>query len=253
MEFTDVKELLSWLFVEDKSVELFAFTAWMVWNQRNKIRASQNAVPLHLLCYDLQRDGRGYEDAWRGHTKQALLKRKVTADPICERCRSAVEESVHAVWSCSELGEVWDVGDEWCFRSEMEFTDVKELLSWLFVEDKSVELFAFTAWMVWNQRNKIRASQNAVPLHLVAEQAKQKLNQFKADWRNPRVRALEVLDVSNNQLIGQIPQCLLNSSNSLVLSMRNNHFQGNLPEPFINGCSLRTLDLNHNQIEGKIP
>ena len=68
-----------------------------------------------------------------------------------------------------------------------------------------------------------------------------------------KMRALEVLDVSNNKLIGQIPQCLLNSSNSIVLSMRNNYFQGNLPETFINGCSLRTLDLNHNQIEGKIP
>ena len=68
-----------------------------------------------------------------------------------------------------------------------------------------------------------------------------------------KVHALEVLDVSNKQLIGQIPQCLLNSSNSLVvLAMRNNHFEGNLLETFINGCSLRTLDLNHNQIQGKI-
>ncbi|KAM3754644.1 hypothetical protein ACB098_03G181700 [Castanea mollissima] len=69
-----------------------------------------------------------------------------------------------------------------------------------------------------------------------------------------KVHTLEVLDVSNNQLTGQIPQCLLNLSSSLVvLAMRNNHFQGNLPETFINGCSLRTLDLNHNRIEGKIP
>ena len=30
-------------------------------------------------------------------TKQVLLKRKVTADPICERCCSAMKESVHAV------------------------------------------------------------------------------------------------------------------------------------------------------------
>ena len=64
-----------------------------------------------------------------------------------------------------------------------------------------------------------------------------------------KVRALQVLDVSNNQFIGQIPQCLWNSSNSLeVLAMRNNHLQGNLPETFINGCSLRTLDLNNNEI-----
>ncbi|XP_030957639.1 receptor-like protein 33 [Quercus lobata] len=69
-----------------------------------------------------------------------------------------------------------------------------------------------------------------------------------------KVRALQILDVSNNQLIGQIPQCLLNLSKSLeVLVMRNNHFQGNLPEMFINGCSLKTLDLNHNQIQGQIP
>nr|POE67763.1 hypothetical protein CFP56_50019 [Quercus suber] len=94
--------------------------------------------------------------------------------------RAAKEDSLY--WPYSSSGQYTCKSG-----SEMEFTDVKELLSWLFVEDKSVELFAFTAWMVWNQRNKIRASQNAVPLHLVTEQAKQKLNQFKADWRNPGV------------------------------------------------------------------
>ena len=78
-------------------------------------------------------------------TKQPLLKRKVTADPICERCRSAVGEFVHAIWSCLELGEVCGVGEEWCFRSEVEFTDVKELLSWLITEGKSLVLFAYTA------------------------------------------------------------------------------------------------------------
>ena len=34
------------------------------------------------------------------------MKRKVTVDLICERCLSAVEESMHAIWSCLELGEV---------------------------------------------------------------------------------------------------------------------------------------------------
>ncbi|KAK4598683.1 hypothetical protein RGQ29_015940 [Quercus rubra] len=69
-----------------------------------------------------------------------------------------------------------------------------------------------------------------------------------------KMHALKVLDVSNNQLTGQIPKCLLNLSNSLeVLAMKNNNFQGNLPETFKNGCSLVTLDLNHNQIHGKIP
>nr|XP_023923041.1 uncharacterized protein LOC112034451 [Quercus suber] len=57
--------------------------------------------------------------------------------------------------------------------------------------------------MVWNQRNKIRTSQNAVPLHLVAEQAKQKLNQFKADWRNPGVMVTDRTVGSSNWLCPQ--------------------------------------------------
>ena len=76
-----------------------------------------------------------------------------------------MKESVHAIWSCPELGEVWGVGEEWCFRSNLEFTDVKELLSWLIAEGKSIKLFAYTAWMVWTQRNKIQVTQQVVPLH----------------------------------------------------------------------------------------
>jgi Leucine-rich repeat (LRR) protein len=69
-----------------------------------------------------------------------------------------------------------------------------------------------------------------------------------------KVKFLQVLDVSNNQLNGQIPQCLFNFSISLsIIAMRSNRLKGNLPETFINECSLRTLDLNHNQIRGKNP
>ena len=47
------------------------------------------------------------------------------------------------------------MGEEWCLRSEVEFTNVKELLSWLIVEGKPLELFAYMAWMVWNQRKYV--------------------------------------------------------------------------------------------------
>ena len=83
------------------------------------------------------------------------------------------------------------MGKEWCFRSEVEFIDVKELLSWLIVEGKSLELFAYTAWMVWNQRNKVHVNQQALSLHQVAEQAKQKLVQFRADWQNTEVQVTD--------------------------------------------------------------
>ena len=83
------------------------------------------------------------------------------------------------------------MGEEWCFKSSLEFTDMKELLSWLIAKEKSIELFAYTAWMVWTQRNKIRVTQQAVSLHQLAEQAKQKLNQFRADRQNPKVQVTD--------------------------------------------------------------
>ena len=49
---------------------------------------------------------------------------------------------------------MWADCEVWDFKSEVEFMDVKELLSWLIAEGKSLELFAYTTWMVWNQRNK---------------------------------------------------------------------------------------------------
>ncbi|KAM3753032.1 hypothetical protein ACB098_03G063600 [Castanea mollissima] len=68
------------------------------------------------------------------------------------------------------------------------------------------------------------------------------------------LNALQVLDLSNNQLIGQIPHCLANFSNSLsILNMRNNSFHRKLAETFTKGSNLRTLDLSLNIINGKIP
>ena len=100
------------------------------------------------------------------------MKRKITANLIYERCLSAVEETEHSLWSCLELEVDWADHEAWSLRSEVEFTDVKELLSWLIAEGKSLELFAYTAWMVWNQRNKACVNLQAVSLHQMAEQVK---------------------------------------------------------------------------------
>ena len=83
-------------------------------------------------------------------TKQALMRRKIVEDPMCERCKQAVEESIHALWSCPELDEVWFDQGIWGFRCEVGFISVKELLLWMVEEGKSLELLAFMAWSVWN-------------------------------------------------------------------------------------------------------
>ena len=83
-------------------------------------------------------------------TKQALMRRKILEDPICERCKQAVKDLVHALWSCPKLDVVWADQEIRGFRCEIGFTGVKELLSWMIEEEKSLELFAYMAWNVWN-------------------------------------------------------------------------------------------------------
>ncbi|XP_075659227.1 uncharacterized protein LOC142629128 [Castanea sativa] len=162
--------------------------------EESKLESNQQVPPIHVKqvwnrIWQLQVPPKIKNFLWWAcrnaiPTKQALMKRKILADSIYERCHDAVEGSMHALWSCPELEVVWSDSDEWCFRSEIEFTDVKELLSWLIAKGKSLELFAYTAWIVWNQRNKARVNQQAAPLHQVAQQAKQKLVQVKADLQN---------------------------------------------------------------------
>ncbi|PHT32547.1 hypothetical protein CQW23_28884 [Capsicum baccatum] len=56
-----------------------------------------------------------------------------------------------------------------------------------------------------------------------------------------------------NNLHGEIPQCLGKITALEVLDMCRNNLSGNLPTTFISGSSLRSLNLHGNKLEGKIP
>ncbi|XP_034677817.1 receptor-like protein 53 [Vitis riparia] len=65
---------------------------------------------------------------------------------------------------------------------------------------------------------------------------------------------ISVLDFSNNNLSGLIPQCLGNFSESLsVLDLRMNQLHGNIPKTFSKGNFIRNLGFNGNQLEGPLP
>ena len=111
-------------------------------------------------------------------TKLALVQRTIISEPMCERCNSAVEDLIHALWSCSELDSVWSDQSLWSFRGRVGFVDFKELISWMIAEGKPLELFAVTAWMIWNQRNHVRLHRPAVALHQVTALASTSLTEF---------------------------------------------------------------------------
>ena len=63
----------------------------------------------------------------------------------------------------------------------------------------------------------------------------------------------QVLDLSNNDMSGTIPTCLItNSSRTLgVLNLARNHLNGTLSDTVPGG--LQILDINGNQLEGMVP
>ncbi|KAE8702186.1 putative Leucine-rich repeat protein kinase family protein [Hibiscus syriacus] len=65
--------------------------------------------------------------------------------------------------------------------------------------------------------------------------------------------SLVILDLSMNKLGGVIPSCLGNFSYLSVLDLRMNNFVGKIPPVYPEGGILRSLNLNGNQLEGSIP
>jgi len=66
------------------------------------------------------------------------------------------------------------------------------------------------------------------------------------------VSHLQVLDLSNNNIDGKIPLCLLEASTE-ILNLRQNSLMGPLPDIFSATCTLEILDLRDNKLDGKIP
>ncbi|KAH1063103.1 hypothetical protein J1N35_028090, partial [Gossypium stocksii] len=65
--------------------------------------------------------------------------------------------------------------------------------------------------------------------------------------------ALQILDLSHNNLSGTIPQCFGNLSNSLqFLNLQKNKFFGTIPPTFAKRCQLSNFNLNGNLLEGPL-
>ncbi|KAJ6677235.1 LRR RECEPTOR-LIKE KINASE [Salix viminalis] len=64
---------------------------------------------------------------------------------------------------------------------------------------------------------------------------------------------LSFLDLSDNLLTGQLPNCFMNWSTLAVLNLANNNLSGEIPSSVGSLFSLQTLSLNNNSLYGELP
>ncbi|KAF7849430.1 hypothetical protein BT93_L0799 [Corymbia citriodora subsp. variegata] len=67
------------------------------------------------------------------------------------------------------------------------------------------------------------------------------------------VISLTVLDLSNNNLNGKIPPCLGSIGRLTLLNLVRNKFHGVIPHVYLNSCTLEMIDLRENQLRGIVP
>ena len=64
-------------------------------------------------------------------------------------------------------------------RKRQNFQSMSELVRFIKVEGKSLELFEMIVWLIWMQRNKLRLNDNPQPCSRVAHSASTLLAEFQ--------------------------------------------------------------------------
>ncbi|KAL5735932.1 hypothetical protein ACOSQ2_030720 [Xanthoceras sorbifolium] len=67
------------------------------------------------------------------------------------------------------------------------------------------------------------------------------------------LKTTKILNLENNSLSGEVPNCWMNWKNLLVLNLGNNQFTGNLPPSMGNLSVLQSLTLRKNNFSGVLP
>ena len=118
-------------------------------------------------------------------TKENLVHRMVIECRTCDRCKHVPESALHAMWSYHELDVVWENDAQWQCRRNQTFVDFKELLLWLIINQRDLNFFCTTAWLIWTQRNRLRLNNVTVNSHQIAATARDHIAEFAQTITTP--------------------------------------------------------------------
>ena len=121
---------------------------------------------------------------WRANldafpTRVNLVKRKVLTDPIYEVCGIEQESTLHALWSCPKLNEVWAVHFSLLRSEARECSTFLEVFRMCMEKSHPTDMFTKLASQIWFKRNKLRLGEEVVDLKLLNSMTRTALQDFQ--------------------------------------------------------------------------
>ena len=112
-------------------------------------------------------------------TRVNLAKRKILTNTLCPLCSQEPKDTVHALWSCPLLTEVWRSQFEALQVTSKSCRNFLDILLLAQQDHSCFELFAMMASLLWMRRNKVRASEESLPLSKINTMASESLKEFQ--------------------------------------------------------------------------
>nr|POE68352.1 putative ribonuclease h protein [Quercus suber] len=104
-------------------------------------------------------------------SKVNLRRRRILADDLCDHCKGALKDTVHALWSCPLLAPVWAHDPCWNFRTSQTFASFRDLVKYLIEKGVDLNFFSNVVWKIWHRRNALRTCNKPFPIHRVLRDA----------------------------------------------------------------------------------
>ena len=90
---------------------------------------------------------------------------------LCSRCSKEPETMMHALLSCEDVQMVWTKFLGWMDKGIGAVCSFSYLLDMVKTKPHLLNIFAVTAWKLWNCRNKTKVGEAMIPIETKADSA----------------------------------------------------------------------------------
>ena len=172
LSFDDCVDVITWPSNSDGVFSVRSGYRLLLDTERNEQPRSMDLTILKRFwkgIWNLKVPNRVKNLIWRAGSdslpsKSNLRKRKVPIDATCSNCGLEPDTTVHAIWSCPSLIQVWNVHFDWLVNEVGKVSCFLDVLQRCTERCNQMDLFAMTAYQVWSRCNKLRVGDAAAPL-----------------------------------------------------------------------------------------